>query len=108
MFETIVSAALIANEHWVCAVSHSLEPSRTVIFDFEVIGNELVQMAPAEVRYRILRNDDRKIVGVWLPSCLPRQGVNVTVIDKKSSRFRLSQVYVGRDDISVEGNCTRG
>jgi hypothetical protein len=43
-----------------------------------------------------------------LPSCLPRQGVNVTVIDKKSSRFRLSQVYVGRDDISVEGNCTRG
>jgi hypothetical protein len=87
-----------------------LAPSETVIFDFEITGEEIVVKSPAEVRYRIMRNDDRQIVGVWLPSFLPRRGANLVVIDKQAKRFRLSQVYVAGDDsvdASVEGNCTR-
>ena len=111
IYFAITSTVLAApNEHWVCAVPHRLEPSQTVIFDFEVVGDELVQIISSEVRYRILRNDDREIVGVWLPSYLPRPGASLAVIDKQAKRFRVTQVFIARDDlqdVSVEGNCTR-
>lgn len=102
---TVLWSTSARAEHWVCAMPNKLDPSRTVIFDFEVAGDWLVEKSPAEVSYHIVRNDDRAIVGV--PSYMPKIGANLAIIDKQQGLIRLSQVYVGDPEITVEGNCQR-
>jgi hypothetical protein len=76
MIDTLKGAALVAfmvsgatcahaGEHWVCSIPHKLEPTRTVILDYQVRGDKLLM--DLGVEYQIIRNDDRVLVAVHTP-----------------------------------------
>jgi hypothetical protein len=60
-----------AGDHWVCSIPHKLEPSHTVLFDLQVERNELIEKSPSDIRWQILRNDEKVLVAIWVPTSLP-------------------------------------
>jgi hypothetical protein len=93
-------------EHWVCAMPNKLEPSQTIIFDFEVAGGELVEKVTGmELRFQMLRNDDQMIAAVRVVTALPTKVAEIVAIDKQRGPFKIAQVFVGEEDLDAGGNC---
>jgi hypothetical protein len=100
-----------AQERWVCAFPHKLEP--TMVFTHFTVDGDFLK-ASEGLDYRILENNEFSIVAVWSMSKIwtgntePRMGAAVVVIDKTTGKYRRSSVYVGEfGDDSVYGKCER-
>jgi hypothetical protein len=103
--------ALAQNEHWVCGARNKLEPSHTDIFDWRVEGDELVageKSAASGLRYKIMRNDARVLIGVWLPAYTKTVDATVMALDKQSGAFKITLISVGGENVVNEGNCRKG
>jgi len=81
-----------ANEHWVCAMPHRLYPSQTVIFDFQVAGDRLVEKSPANTDFLIVRNDDRAITVIRVVPILQAEVVGIDSSETSSNSCRSSLV----------------
>jgi hypothetical protein len=87
--------AMEAGDHWVCSIPHKLEPSHTVLFDLQVEGSELIEKSPSDIRWQIVRNDEKVLVAIWATTSQPPSVpgiVNVLGITKESSSFKIVQV----------------
>src|SRR6476660_2366199 len=96
-----------AGDHWVCSIPHKLEPSHTVIFDLQVEGNELIEKSPSDIRWQIVRNDEKVLVAIWATTSIPPSVPGIASalgITKESSSFKITQVWLAGDDIISEGD----
>jgi hypothetical protein len=102
--------AVEAGDHWVCSIPHKLEPSHTVIFDLQVEGSELIEKSPVDMRWQILRNDEKVLVAVWATTSQPPSVpgiVHVLGITKESSSFKIVSVWLAGPDDFSEGDCRK-
>ena len=108
MFKAVVLlAALSVSEHWVCAIPNNLNPDGTIIFDYEVAGNELIEKSPSQLIFQIIRNDARELLAVWFPELMPQQpGGTMVLIDKDDGSFRRTLLYT-HFDLSDAGTCKK-
>src|SRR5262245_29056569 len=82
-----------AGEHWVCSSPHKLEPTRTVIMDYEVDGDKL---RVSGVEYPIIRNDDSLLIAVHAAKApIPDDMGQVVGIDKRTGRYKYIDVFFG-------------
>lgn len=113
MIKAIILAAAVLGEHWVCGVPTLVDPAHINLFDFDTSGDDLVVHAPGptavNLRYHMLRNDDRAIVVEW-PTLLPAKH-GLAVIDKVLGSFKVyvdPEIVAGGNVeglISAEGSC---
>src|SRR6516225_3357245 len=97
-FMVLNATCAYAGEHWVCSIPHKLEPTRTVILDYEVRGDKLLMTHGVE--YQIIRNDDRILVAIDASDFpVPDQVAQVVGIDKQRGLFKYMDLYFGEGDI---------
>jgi hypothetical protein len=105
MMKALVLVATTLSEHWVCATPVSpVGPSYNIfLYDFEIEGDELVEKVPEgtgeNLRHRILRNDDQRIIFEWEPP----PAKSLAVIEKRAVFDPSFKVYQG-GKMSVDGN----
>jgi hypothetical protein len=105
-FMVLNATCAYAGEHWVCSIPHKLEPTRTVILDYEVRGDKLLMTHGVE--YQIIRNDDRILVAIDASDFpVPDQVAQVVGIDKQRGLFKYMDLYFGEGDIPSMGDCQR-
>jgi hypothetical protein len=110
-------AACYANsapsENWVCGIPTLVDPAHINLFDFDVVGNELVVNSSTKginLKYPVLQNDQKVLVFRWLDTPNPP---SIAVIDKILGSFKVYQNaqmpdYGGIEGlISAEGSCQR-
>ena len=103
-------SAMEAGDHWVCSIPHKLEASHTVLFDLQVEGSELIEKSPSEIRWQIVRNDEKVLVAIWATTSQPPSvpGIaNVLLIAKELSSFKIVSVWLAGDDLISEGDCRK-
>jgi hypothetical protein len=98
-------------EKWVCEIPTLFDPAHTNLFDFDILGNQLVVHGPVKGANRwqpILRNDDWTIVFQWLGTFGPP---SFGVIDKQLGSFKVyDEAHIDDYDgveglISAQGSC---
>jgi hypothetical protein len=106
-------AAASITEKWVCGIPTLVDRAHINLFDFDILGNQLVVHGPvkgANRRQPILRNDDWTIVFQWLDTFGPP---SFGVIDKQLGSFKVYDEahiadYGGVEGlISAQGSCQR-
>ena len=105
------------SENWICGIPTLVDPWHVNLFDFDVVGDELVQNGPSKdikLQFPILKNDERAIVFKWLDTAKPTdKAPDIGVIDKTLGSFkvyregRIADSGGVEGSISAEGSCQR-
>ena len=98
------------NENWVCGIPTLVDLTHINFFDFDVVGDEIVQNSRSKdvkLQFPILKNDEQVIVFKW------NGGPDLAVIDKTLGSFKVYREGRIADSgnvegiISAEGSCQR-